>query len=398
MVATLALVNMIFRGDGSSNIVEGDSLNMQLNLTPDKVLMNPPFALEHDYEWKFVDKALAIMKEGGVLFAILPTSSMLSADDSRGEVTWRKQLLNRHRLVAVIKMPELLFKPVMKGTYGVIIEAHRSHRVESHKVIFAVLDDGHTYSKTQKKRSDNLKSIRVAVGNYLATGTEPEYIPKVIDCRTIDDLNYDFSPEGNIGGGESDILECNWGFVERNLCDAHLEIMEKQNIEIFKNCGRFPLSHFFCKIHKGKSGRNVDLQSGTLPLISTSERLNGISSFVNKENAKALYPPNKITISSNGGSCCAFFHDYEFAANADVYVCHLKIEFCSKEIGLFICSSINNEKWRFNYYRKFNKTQLNNLKISMPIDDTGIVDLSKIKNFAKNKLNQYSTVLISPPN
>ena len=385
MVATLALVNMIFRGDGSSNIVEGDSLTMQLNLTPDKVLMNPPFALEHDYEWKFVDKALEIMKEGGMLFAILPTSSMLSADDKRGEVTWRKQMLYRHRLVAVIKMPEQLFKPVMKGTYGVIIEAHRPHEAINHKVIFAVLDDGLAYSKTQKKRAGNLTSIQIAVGNYLATGTEPDYIPKIIDCRTIEDSNYDFSPEGNIGGRESDVLECNWGFVQRNLYDAHLEISESQNIEIFDNCRRFPLSHFFFQINKGESGRNVDLQSGTLPLISTSERLNGISSFVEKESAIAIYPPGTITISSNGGAGCAFYHDYEFAANADVYVCYLRNKYKSKEVGMFICSSINNENWRFNYYRKFNKTQLRKLQISMPIDDSGIVDLKRIASFAEDQ-------------
>ena len=76
MIATLAIVNMIFRGDGSSNIIEGDSLDMSLGAAVDKVLMNPPFALETEFEWKFVDVALGSMKEGGLLFAVLPTTTM----------------------------------------------------------------------------------------------------------------------------------------------------------------------------------------------------------------------------------------------------------------------------------------------------------------------------------
>ena len=55
---------MNFRDDDTSNLVEDDWLNTNIDLVPDQVLMNPPFALEHDYEWKFVDRSLEIAKDG----------------------------------------------------------------------------------------------------------------------------------------------------------------------------------------------------------------------------------------------------------------------------------------------------------------------------------------------
>ena len=44
LIAALAIVNMIFRGDGSSNIMEGDGLKTDPKCKPDRCLLNPPFA------------------------------------------------------------------------------------------------------------------------------------------------------------------------------------------------------------------------------------------------------------------------------------------------------------------------------------------------------------------
>ena len=80
-IAALAIVNMIFRGDGKNNIVEGNCFTTHLQAKSvanhpsaeysktevpagteaiTKVLMNPPFALKGsvDQEYKFVSRAL----------------------------------------------------------------------------------------------------------------------------------------------------------------------------------------------------------------------------------------------------------------------------------------------------------------------------------------------------
>lgn len=102
-VIALALVNMIFRGDGKNNMEEGNCFLKHINKytvesnhisgeyidkTPDneennnplitKVLMNPPFSLKKgdEKEKNFIDYALSQMQDGGLLFAILPISVM----------------------------------------------------------------------------------------------------------------------------------------------------------------------------------------------------------------------------------------------------------------------------------------------------------------------------------
>ncbi len=90
-VASLAIVNMIFRGDGKNNIIEGNCFQKNLKrtirnntvtaeysnsiprkdeLSVTKVLMNPPFALKasDEKEFKFIDQALKQMQIGGNSF------------------------------------------------------------------------------------------------------------------------------------------------------------------------------------------------------------------------------------------------------------------------------------------------------------------------------------------
>ena len=100
-VAVLAIVNMIFRGDGKQNITEGNCFTTHLepiaiNGTPSaqfcneapgdgkepitRVLMNPPFA-QGGKEYRFVSKALSLMADGGLLFCLLTSDSMFGAHE-----------------------------------------------------------------------------------------------------------------------------------------------------------------------------------------------------------------------------------------------------------------------------------------------------------------------------
>ena len=311
-IATLAIVNMIFRGDGSSKIMEGDSLNTDLPIKPDKVLMNPPFARE-DFEWEFIDVALKFIKEGGLLFAVLPTSVMVSGDNKRDELSWRKNMLKLHTLRAVVTLPENLFYPnVSKGTHAIILQCRRPHNVSIDKVIWAVLKDGKVKTKTQKESlaEGNMNIVAKAIGNYMATQTIPNPIRKELDCSVLEIEDYlEFAPEKYISENETNNYDYDVSFVGNNLIDGKASIDRKAKEEPLKipQSALFNLTMFFKSIKKGKSGRVKTLPLGYLPLISTSELNNGISNFVDKNSVDVIYPPKTITISSNGGSCCAFF-------------------------------------------------------------------------------------------
>ena len=130
-VAALAVVNMIFRGDGKNNIKEGNCfaqfiqqhspngvstakfVRKQSDVPPiTKVMMNPPFSLKRgtDKEYKFVNQALAQMEDGGLLFAVLPYPAMCKP---KGYDAWRKtELLAHHTLLAVVSFPIDIFTPL----------------------------------------------------------------------------------------------------------------------------------------------------------------------------------------------------------------------------------------------------------------------------------------------
>lgn len=169
-VVSLALVNMIFRGDGKNNIIEGNCFAKWLNvvrkngslqaeyLASDKpnrippitkVLMNPPFPKKKtDYkEYLFIDQALKQMQESGILFSVLPYSCMIKGG---AYLTWRKNLLNQNTLLSAITFPEDLFYPVGVHTIGVFIKKGIAHSKNKKVVWFRALDDGRWKKKGKR--------------------------------------------------------------------------------------------------------------------------------------------------------------------------------------------------------------------------------------------------------
>ena len=184
----LALVNMIFRGDGKSRIHSGNCFDydfydqsgevtrLRSDETPagphgrpfSRVLMNPPFAIE-EKERTFVDYALRQMRPGGLLFAILPNGPITGLQH---DMKWRRELVQRHTVRAVVRMQNKLFSPnVNKGTYGIVLEAWRPHETDD-PVYFAVLyDDKHASYKSktlsESKAQDNVDRITRDLARFL---------------------------------------------------------------------------------------------------------------------------------------------------------------------------------------------------------------------------------------
>ena len=138
----LALVNMIFRGDGKSHVEDGDCFRHHFwkrdgelwftddaNLRPEgatkpfsKVFMNPPFKQTRS-EADFVDHALRQTQDEGLLFAVLPFVVV----GGKKYADWRKRLLDRHTLLACVKFDKSLFYPIAEATYGVVLKAHQKN-------------------------------------------------------------------------------------------------------------------------------------------------------------------------------------------------------------------------------------------------------------------------------
>lgn len=227
-VVALALVNMIFRGDGRNNMNEGDCFQKNIEQTSKdgnqtgefikrtenkltknpvitKVLMNPPFALKKDdqKERKFIDYALSQMQDGGILFAIVPISVMVEGGSGK---SWRKELLENNTLLSVVTLPEDLFYPVSVGTIGVFIKKGVSHNFNNQNVYFARgVTDGFRKKKgkriTDERERNQIKEIKEELKAFLVNqNLKFEDVPEFKKICKLDknDKNYELVPEAYI--------------------------------------------------------------------------------------------------------------------------------------------------------------------------------------------------------
>jgi len=188
-VVALALVNMIFRGDGRNNMKEGNCFqnNIEQTIIDDektgnfskrngkppkkplitKVLMNPPFALKKgdEKERDFIDYALSQMQDNGILFAIVPISVFV---EGKSGTKWREQLLEHNTLLSVITLPEELFYPVAVGTVGVFIKKGIKHDYKNQNVYFArAVTDGYRKKKGKRVKSSKERNQLAEIHNEL---------------------------------------------------------------------------------------------------------------------------------------------------------------------------------------------------------------------------------------
>ena len=181
-IAALAIVNMIFRGDGKNNIVEGNCFTTHLQAKSvanhpsaeyskttaptgteaiTKVLMNPPFALRGsvDQEYKFVSRALAMMADGGVLFSLVPLGCLFRSGQ---EKVWRTdELLAKNTLLAVITLSHELFYPAaLKQVAAIVVRKGFSHPEAQHVFWGRIANDGHIKVKSKRLNASEMQPPR----------------------------------------------------------------------------------------------------------------------------------------------------------------------------------------------------------------------------------------------
>lgn len=222
----LAIVNMIFRGDGKSRVYDGNCFDHEFWLrdgevwytlpgdaAPEgaskpfsRVLMNPPFKLKSNDETAFVDYGLRQMRPDGLLFAVLPAV----VTGGRKHEHWRAQTLKRHTVRACVKFDKNLFYPVAEATYGLILQAHRPHASQDEVFMGCLFDDDHRPRKSKMLSAheavDNVKRMTTSLRRFLLGQPVEEALAREQCVTTLDlDLDCDFSPEVYIPGGQCSV-------------------------------------------------------------------------------------------------------------------------------------------------------------------------------------------------
>lgn len=196
-VYMLAILNMIMMGDGSSNIMNLDSLidfdgkygfgDKDKDFPADAFILNPPYSKEGN-GMIFVEKALNMMTKGYASVIIQNSAGSGKAKE------FNKRILQNHTLLASIKMPVDIFigkSSVQTNIY--VFKVGEPHEAEEMVKFIDFSNDGYTRSN-RKKASNNLKNTDQAPERYeevvklvrfgkskLNIFTEQEYYENTID-------------------------------------------------------------------------------------------------------------------------------------------------------------------------------------------------------------------------
>lgn len=159
----LAVLNMILMGDGSSNVLNGDSHDFTLpNTFPANVfLLNPPYSAAGK-GFNFVEEALSQMTDGYACILIQD-----SAGNGQG-LPYTKRILTNNTLEASIKMPVGLFgSKASVSVYIFVFKVGRPHEDDDEVLFIDFSEDG--YSRQNRKKSTqevNLRDTDNAVARY----------------------------------------------------------------------------------------------------------------------------------------------------------------------------------------------------------------------------------------
>ena len=168
-VYMLAILNMILMGDGSSNILNKDSLTdfdgyygfgeTQNKFPADAFVLNPPYSAKGN-GMSFVEKALGMMNKGYAAIIIQNSAGTGKA------VEYNRRILQKHTLLASIKMPiDLFIGKSSVQTQIYVFKVNEKHEKDEMVKFIDFSNDGYTRTN-RKKASNNLKDTDRARERY----------------------------------------------------------------------------------------------------------------------------------------------------------------------------------------------------------------------------------------
>lgn len=427
-VYMLAILNMILMGDGSSNILNRDSLEgfdgtygfgkKGAYFPADAFVLNPPYSAKGK-GMVFVKKALGMMEKGYAAIIIQGSAGSGKAKNIN------KEILKKNTLLASIKMPEDLFigKSSVQ-TYVYVFRVNEEHKKNDVVKFIDFSNDGYTRTN-RKKASNNLKDTDRAKERYeelvnlvlygkgeeedpithkkkyknLKIFTHKEYYEGTINPLNGEDWNQtapiDAKPtvqdfKKTVGDHlmreVSNILK-QQGNREKN-CEETTALLCKELQQA--EWGEFTYKSIFNKIAQGRRLKKNDQIPGTIPFVMAGTTNSGVVNYIS--NPVRIFPKNSITVDIFGN---VFYRDFEFGAGDDTGVYWNEEKEYSREAMLFFAIAMEKSLFgKFSFGNKLRSSQSLDFKILLPTKN-GEIDIEFMENFITETQTRYITERIA---
>ncbi|WP_052658103.1 N-6 DNA methylase [Shewanella algae] len=387
----LAASNMILRGDGSCQLFEGSCFNeshakdiinlKEKNSDGDKVsnrpnvgFINPPYSLKGEglSELQFVKSMLDYMQKGGIGIAIIPIGCVIESSDLK------RQILEKHTLEAVISMPDDLFGKSATVVACILIFTSGKKHPTKKKVWFSRAKDDGFVTLKHIGRVDHFNkwpAIKEELLNSYFNRVEEPGV-SVLQEVTHED---EWCAEAYIETDYEDVHELDFEETIKNYLEFKHPEEEPETKKVkTSDWKEFTYDELF-EIKRGLRVVNRDLEPGETPLIRCVKDNNGVVDYV---NLQPLFEGNKISVNYNGSVGEAFYQPEPFFPTDDVLVLSPReemFEYFNEKIGLYLCTVIKLERFRFHYSRKWNMERMRKTVMKLP-SKNGDLDLQKIED------------------
>jgi len=415
---TIAVTNMILRGDGKSNIENSDFLNSNSGDIQRKGasigMINPPYSMAKKkknaelYEINFIKHMLDSLIPGGKGIAIVPQSSMTGKTNEEQQI--KESILKNHTLEGVIMLQKDTFYGIGVIPCIAVFTSGQPHPKDKICKFINFEDDGFKVSphvglletEAAKDKKQHLLDVwfdRIEAENKFCVKTtvnaQDEWLHSFYYFN--DEIPTDADFEKTVG----DYLSFEFSMIMqgRRYLFENVDSEKADNVKKnFKLSDRewkeFRIGDLFGKSINSKPYHLNNLREAKkgIPYITRTSLNNGLQCIIENENY-IINPKNSISFGAENAEY--FFQPSNYISGNKMYYYHR--ENTSEQSLKFITQCLNKgiQNCGFGYGMGLTGTRSDIRKILLPVSENGEPDFDFMENYIheleQEKLSEYKT-------
>ncbi len=390
---------MYIHQDGKSNIIHGscfdtDVMESVKNKKPNIGFLNPPYKSnkkEDVDELEFILNNLKCLAEGSVCVAIVPMQSALA--QSGKVLQFKKQILEKHTLEAVLSMPDELFFDSKVGVVScvMIFSAHKPHP-DGKETYFGYYKNDGFVKRKNKGRIDACEKWEYIKKKWLENFMNRKQEAGIsVNKKVNADMEWsaeNYMTTNYLTLSSKEFIQTNLSYVTFLLGNSLTKevsdnsfLNQNKILSLEINRWKFFILEDIFKITGSKTTPLLELEEygkGQYPYVTTKATNNGVDNFYDFFTEKC----NVLTIDSAVLGYCSYQHQ-NFSASDHVEKLIPKFEL-NKYIAMFLVTILNLEQYRYNYGRKCSQSRIKKLSVKLPTNAIGQPDWKFMESYIKS--------------